>query len=275
MRLLSMYQSSLEVSSHVRELCAVGYGRLQVSLVSSVAILLEPTSSQADELRNLLNVVTGRAPDQDGRSAKLHFSNDPFSGSLIVFGCYLSNRVSIATVRELAIVELFSQKEKEFDSRPPSPKPSAPSNDYLHMMPGGSTSPYPRPQQLPPSPSITFRGAVPQASLWGRPDFVDELCKFFDDEKTERCGCSFLLFIVCFYFQTVISYHKSKGDPMPINRSDLNSPRPRPTASDSAWSARAVGASGFTMPSKPIRQATDSPNTICRYGRSYGSSAVL
>ncbi|CDZ97052.1 Transcription factor domain, fungi [Phaffia rhodozyma] len=191
----------LNKPSHLGKLPVGAYWVLNSYIIIGIAILLEPTGSQADELRNLLNVVTGRAPDQDGR-------------------------VSITTVRELAVVELFSQKEKGFDSRPPSPTSSSSthpnngngSNGYLQLLPGGSSNQYPKSQ---PNWS-TSRAAVPEPSLWGRPDPVDEL---------------------------LISYHRSKEEPTANERqhSGLSSSPRRSAPGDSAWSARAVGMGDHTV----------------------------
>ncbi|KAL7415858.1 hypothetical protein BDY24DRAFT_380316 [Mrakia frigida] len=156
------------------------YWVLNSFIIVGLSILLEPTSAQSDELRSLLNVVTGRAPDQEGR-------------------------VSEATVRELAIVELFTQKDQiALDSAPTSPSfsranlPPSDLNPYgqqnSHGFAGAGKRSIMAQDFLAP-PASTFASsavasAEPGQSFWGEKDPVDQL---------------------------LIQYHRSRGEVMANN----------------------------------------------------------
>lgn len=135
-------------------------------IIVGLSILLEPTSVQSDELRSLLNVVTGRAPDEEGR-------------------------VSEATVRELAIVELFTQKDQIVaDSAPGSPS-------FARAQLHGAESGFQQMQSSqhafsgagkrsimaqdflgPPAASFSssaVASAEPGQTFWGEKDPVDQL----------------------------------------------------------------------------------------------------
>lgn len=206
-------------------------------------------------------VVTGRTPDQDGR-------------------------VSIATVRELAIVELFSQKEKNINSASlPSSPTGAGAVPYPNPPPlqmeqssspyAGASQPFNLSQNRSPGQphkterqehdflapprqnSISSNGGGSGANLaaasrqtaspglWGRPDPVDEL---------------------------LLSYHRAKGDS--VAESNMlqgqlqqagvgGTSSGRPAASDSAWSAKAIGMGDhkFNQPFAQSPHSLASPQT--------------
>lgn len=91
-----------------------GYRVLNSYIVLGVAIKLEPNTPRADELRRLLDVVAGLAPDEQGR-------------------------VSEPIVKdELAIVEFLTQKAKTGEG---DTNNSAPVPPYSHVLPDNQKAP--------------------------------------------------------------------------------------------------------------------------------------
>lgn len=91
-----------------------GYRVLNSYIVLGVAIKLEPNTPRADELRRLLDVVAGLAPDEQGR-------------------------ISEPIVKdELAIVEFLTQKAKTGEA---DTNNSAPVPPYSHVLPDNQKAP--------------------------------------------------------------------------------------------------------------------------------------
>lgn len=195
---------------------------------------------------NSFQLVTGKTPDEDGR-------------------------VSYASVRELALVELFTNKSKGIDSAPASPQasharllqvPSTSSPTYL-SRPSGQTSlglqdfvgqGSHRSHRAQPSPVISSTGpslskplTLGEAGLWGLPDPVDQLLSSHLSNQKSKIDAFGQQQQQQQQQPPSQGYHHSptSGSKYATAQNLLGNPN------DSAWSARAVGMAELSSLQRP------------------------